>query len=87
MKLKPASLVHHQNVALLYEANFETEIWFYAMEYVEGKTIGKLLESVNEFSPNEIINIMQQIISGLAHAWDRHSIIHRDIYPTEYHEV
>jgi len=56
-----AALINHQNLAQLYEASFEEDNWFIAMEYIEGATIGEYLEKGKEFSINEIVNIMVQV--------------------------
>lgn len=78
---KTAALIHHQNIAQLFEANFDRDNWFYAMEYVDGSTLRDLLAKGKKFSVPEILELMKQLISGLKFAWDKFRIIHRDINP------
>jgi len=52
---------------------------YLAMEYVPGSSLRPLIQK-RSLSPNDVINIMRQVLAGLSHAHSR-GIIHRDIKP------
>lgn len=78
---KSAAAINHPNVCQIYEANFETENWFIAMELIGGKALSELLEEGKTFSGAEVVQILMQAVSGLKFAWDHYNIVHRDIKP------
>ncbi len=78
---RSAASINHPNVAQIYEANFETETWFIAMELIHGKSLSELLESGRSFSITEAVQMLVQAIGGLKFAWDHFKIVHRDIKP------
>lgn len=78
---RSAAAVNHPNIAQIYEANFDDNDWFIAMEYIDGKTLGYSIEQGELMSVAEVISIGMQAIAGLAHAWEQYKIIHRDIKP------
>jgi len=74
---RAASALSHQNVTTIYEIReFEGRIYL-AMEYVEGKTLKKVIQ---EDSPSirKILEIAIQACDGLAAAHEK-GIVHRDI--------
>ena len=78
---KSAAAINHPNLAQIYEANFDSENWFIAMEYIDGASLYDLLIEGKKFSVKEIINVCRQVISGLDFAWENYKIVHRDIKP------
>lgn len=76
---KTAAAINHPNLAQIYEANFDSDNWFIAMEFIDGTSLQENLERGRVFKPGEIISITHQVVSGLKHAWDDYQIIHRDI--------
>ncbi|MDP7741916.1 MAG: protein kinase [Lentisphaeria bacterium] len=78
---KSAAVINHPNLAQIYEANFDSDTWFIAMEFIDGASIADHLENNRAYTVPQIIGIMRQTVSGLKFAWDSYKIIHRDIKP------
>ena len=78
---KSAAALNHPNLAQIYEANFDTDSWFIAMEFIDGASLFDSLTAGKQFSVSDVVSICQQTISGLEFAWEKNSIIHRDIKP------
>jgi tRNA A-37 threonylcarbamoyl transferase component Bud32 len=53
---------------------------YFVMEYLEGKSLGDLVDSTNQLSVERICHIARQMADGLAAAHER-GIIHRDLKP------
>lgn len=74
---KAASALNHPNITTIYAIDeFEGQAYI-AMEYVEGKTLKKLVET-EPLSLKKILDIAIQVCDGLAAAREK-GIIHRDI--------
>lgn len=71
--------VNHPNIAHIYYVGMEGESPFFAMELINGPTLGERLRDV-PLSFTEVIEYAQQIISALAHA-AKFDILHGDIKP------
>lgn len=54
---------------------------FYIMEYVDGRTLGQVLEDRKYLPWDEVIQIGKQVASALSHAHS-YGIIHRDLKPS-----
>lgn len=78
---RSAAAINHPNLAQIYEANFDSDTWFIAMEFINGASIADYLEENVEYTVPQIINFASQVVSGLMFAWDNYKIIHRDIKP------
>ena len=76
---RAAASLNHQNVAIIYEiGEYERNI-FLAMEFVEGKTLKKIIENKNEpLSIKKVLEIAIQICEGMEAAHEK-GIVHRDI--------
>ena len=75
-----ASNLNHPNIVEVYDVGEEDGKYYIVMEYVEGKTLKQLIQKRGSLTLVEVIDIMSQLTSGLAHAHDAY-IIHRDIKP------
>jgi serine/threonine-protein kinase len=71
----------HPNIVTLYDAGEDQGVPYLAMEYVEGPTVGQLLQKGERFRPERVIAIISQVAAALDYAHS-HSIIHRDIKPS-----
>lgn len=72
--------VTHRNVIRIFDLGEADRIKFITMEYVEGEDLRALLLKKNKLSPEEAVDIIQQVCRALDAA---HSvgIIHRDLKP------
>ncbi len=81
---RAAASLMHQNVAVIYEigeydGTDEEKKVFLAIEYVEGKTLKRIIEEESvSLSVKRVLDIAIQVCEGLAAAHDK-GIVHRDI--------
>ncbi len=78
---KSAGAINHPNLCQIYEANFDSDDWYIAMEFINGNDLVDILEEKEGFTPGEIIDVCRQTAAGLKYAWDHYKIVHRDIKP------
>ena len=77
---KAASSLNHPNIVEMYDVGEDDGNYFLVMEFVDGRTLKSLVKKRGALSLNEVIDIMLQLTSGIAHAHDSY-LIHRDIKP------
>src|SRR5271155_4982064 len=72
--------VTHKNVIRIYDLGDADGVKFITMEFVEGQDLHALIQEKQKFSPEEAVEIMQQVCRALEAA---HSVgvIHRDLKP------
>jgi formylglycine-generating enzyme required for sulfatase activity len=72
--------IKHEHLATVYGAGREGEVFFLAMELLEGKPLDQWMKTATP-SAAEILRIAREIAVGLA-AIHKHGLIHRDIKPS-----
>ena len=72
--------LNHPNIIQGIDVGRIDNIHYFAMEYVDGPTVGELLRRGGALDEKRALNIMAQICSALNHAF-LHGILHRDIKP------
>jgi eukaryotic-like serine/threonine-protein kinase len=75
-----ASRVTDRNIIRIYDLGDADGVKFITMEYVEGEDLRSLLQRQGKLPVQEAVNIIEQVLSGLACA-HREGIIHRDLKP------
>ena len=72
--------VTHRNVIRIYDLGEADGVMFITMEFIEGKDLRSLIREKQKFSPEEAVEVIQQVCQALDAA---HSvgIIHRDLKP------
>jgi len=72
--------VTHKNVIRIYDLGDADGVKFITMEFVEGRDLRALIQEKKKFSPEEAVEVMQQVCQALEAA---HSVgvIHRDLKP------
>ncbi|MBR2832858.1 MAG: Stk1 family PASTA domain-containing Ser/Thr kinase [Bacilli bacterium] len=75
-----ASSLNHPNIVEVYDVGEDNGKYFIVMEYVEGKTLKQLIKKRGALTLAEVVDIMLQLTSAIAHAHSSY-IIHRDIKP------
>ena len=79
LEARAAARISHPAIAQVYDVDEHGGMIFIAMELVEGKTIGQLIQN-REVDLLGGVDIALQVASGLAKAHDA-GIVHRDIKP------
>src|SRR5271165_3727490 len=77
---RAAASVRHPNVASVFHLGRSGENYFYAMEFVEGETLGSLIKRYGRLDVKLALEIATQIASGLA-AVHKQKLVHRDVKP------
>jgi tetratricopeptide (TPR) repeat protein len=72
--------LHHRNIVTIYDSGEHGGQPWFAMEFLDGKTLRKALEETPALELWEKVNILLQIAEGLHYAHDR-GVVHRDIKP------
>lgn len=78
---RSAAAIQHPNVMIIHDVGSEGEIHYIVTEFLEGMTLGQLLQQEGALDPKRIVNITRQIASALDYAHSR-GYIHRDIKPS-----
>ena len=75
-----AHQVTHKNVIRIYDLGDADGVKFITMEFVEGRDLRALIQEKQKFSPEEAVEIMQQVCRALEAAHGV-GVIHRDLKP------
>src|SRR6516164_5934608 len=78
---RAAASVRHPNVASVLHLGRTGDSYFYAMEFVEGKTLENLIRRSGRLEVKLALEIATQVTAGLA-AVHKQKLIHRDIKPS-----
>ena len=78
---RAAGVLQHPNVVTLYDLGEAEGQLFIAMEFVEGRDLSDLIESKEPLSLERKLDIVIEMLEGLAYAHER-GVIHRDIKPS-----
>lgn len=73
--------LNHPNMIQCYAVGQEHGVYYYAMEYVQGKTLRQMLNDRWKLSPSQALLIGRQVVYALDFAWKRSRLVHRDIKP------
>jgi serine/threonine-protein kinase len=77
---KMAAALSHPNLVSVIDAGSAGGLYFFVMEYVEGKSVGERLLEVGRFEEKEALGIAMSVAEALLHANER-GLIHRDVKP------
>jgi serine/threonine protein kinase len=78
---RAAASVRHPNVASVFHLGKTGSSYFYAMEFVEGETLDKLIKRSGRLEAKLALEIVTQVAGGLA-AVHKQKLVHRDIKPS-----
>ena len=73
---RAAASVRHPNVASVFHLGTNGQNYFYAMEFVEGETLEKLIRRSGRLEIKLALQIVSQIAAGLA-AIHKQNLVHR----------
>src|ERR1700756_6009162 len=77
---RAAASVRHPNVASVLHLGRTGDSYFYAMEFVEGETLEKLIKRSDRLEAKLALEIANQVATGLG-AVHEQKLVHRDIKP------
>jgi hypothetical protein len=78
---RAAASVRHPNVASVFHLGKSDRNYFYAMEFVEGETLERLVKRSGRLQVKLALEIARQVSAGLA-AVHKQKLVHRDIKPS-----
>ena len=78
---RAAARLRHSNVASVFHLGRTGSSYFYAMEFVEGETLEKLIKRSGRLEVKLALEIATQVAAGLA-AVHKQKLVHRDIKPS-----
>jgi serine/threonine protein kinase len=79
IEAQAAAQLNHENIITVYDLGEEGDIYYIAMEYLEGEDLKTVLLK-RKLSLPEKLNIILQICSGLEYA-HKMGVVHRDVKP------
>lgn len=81
IEAKAAGRLTHPNIISIYEFGEDVVRAFIAMEFVDGCTLSEMEKRGKLLEINQILHIMQKVLSALQYAHER-GVVHRDIKPS-----
>ena len=78
---RAAASLRHPNIASVFHLGKSGRNYFYAMEFVEGETLGHLIKRRGRLAVKLALEITNQVAVGIA-ALHKKKLVHRDIKPT-----
>jgi serine/threonine protein kinase/Flp pilus assembly protein TadD len=80
LEAQTAGRLSHANIATIYDVGEEDGVTFFAMEYVEGRTLEDYLRGNPVPRFDETLDLLRQVAAGIDAAHEE-GVIHRDIKP------
>ncbi len=77
---RAAAHLNHPTIIQIFDAGVSEDIYFFVMEYVDGKNLGQIVRDHGRMEEREALRIVQKAAEGLAFAHSM-GIVHRDVKP------
>jgi serine/threonine protein kinase len=77
---KSAGKLQHPNIVQVYDIGETGGLYYYSMEFIEGKSLASILPQGKGMDLGESLRIVHQIAKALTHA-HRFGVLHKDIRP------
>jgi beta-lactam-binding protein with PASTA domain/tRNA A-37 threonylcarbamoyl transferase component Bud32 len=77
---RSAARLAHPNVVNVFDQGQDSDMAYLVMEYLPGITLRDLLKDYGKLTPEQTVDIMEAVLSGLAAA-HKAGIVHRDLKP------
>jgi serine/threonine protein kinase len=81
-EIRAAGRLTHPNIVVIHDAGVDAEggLFYITMEFVQGRSLAKMIEEKQAFPIPRVLRIMEQACRALDYAHQAH-IVHRDIKP------
>ena len=76
-----AAKINHHSIVQVYDAGEKDGLPYFVMEYIEGCSVGDLLERKGKLSEKNALLIAEGVALGLGYAWEKAAMIHCDVKP------
>ncbi len=77
---RAAASLNHPNIVQAFDVGNEGDMYFFVMEYVEGRSVHEDIVKHKRFKEDDAIDVGIQVAEALEHAHER-GLIHRDVKP------
>lgn len=71
----------HPNIVRVFDFGQDEDFYYYAMEFLDGRSLRELVQDRGHLSPYHAAEIVRDAARGLAYA-HQHGVIHRDVKPS-----
>src|SRR5260221_11181373 len=78
---RAAASVRHTNVASVFHLGKSSDRYFYAMEFVDGESLDRVIRRSSRLDPSTALKVTALVAAGLE-AIDQQGLVHRDIKPS-----
>jgi TolB-like protein/predicted Zn-dependent protease len=78
---RAAASVRHPNVASVFHLGKSGDSYFYAMEFVDGESLDKVIRRSGRLEPSAALRVVTLVAAGLE-AIEKQNLVHRDIKPS-----
>jgi hypothetical protein len=78
---RAAAQLRHPSLVTIYDVGRASDWYYFAMDYVEGRTLAKIIRQRGVMSAKEALCIVRPLAEALDYAHDR-GLIHRDVKPS-----
>ena len=76
-----AAQLNHPNIVQIYAIGEEQGVYYFAMEYIKGKSLAHIRQEEGVLKPEDAVPIIRQVAGALAEA-HKAGLVHRDIKPS-----
>ncbi len=73
---------YHQNLVMGYDMLLDRNRCFYVMEFIDGRTLEKVIQQERRIAPDKAVRIILQVARALQCLDEEHHLVHRDIKPS-----
>jgi serine/threonine-protein kinase len=73
--------LNHPNIVRLFGIGRQGSMAYYAMEYIQGESLDRVMARRGRMSWEEVVDLGQQLCAALQHAHEK-GIVHRDLKPS-----
>lgn len=77
---RAAAHLNHPSITQIFDAGVSENIYFFIMEFVDGKNLGQIVRERGRLDERETLDWMRQTAIGLSFAHSK-GIVHRDVKP------